>query len=339
MSEVIGIMEGAFFVSKNEILNWIKEAYKISLAKIEEAYNGAIYCQIIDSIHPGKVKMNKVKWNAKLDNDVINNYKILQQAFDECKINKNIEVGALMKGKPLDNLEFLQWLKRYYDLNYHGNAYDAEKRRNGLGIENYNSNNDLKLKNRNNSKNQKENFLKNNKLTKNNSKTNLQTISINNNNNNTDSNYNNNNNNINTYNQFSTIEKNNNNEIQMNINYKSHLTTEIANTDINKNDNQNQITIDFVKEIEQKYEEKIDILNDEIKSLKTEIGTLKTFTSEIGKEKDFYYSKLRDVEVLTCKQSNLDKDELINIIQKILFSEKCTEVIFDDNGKAFVKEK
>ncbi len=62
---------------------------------------------------------------------------------------QTIEVNKLLKGKPMDNLEFLQvhvllpiqnalltpfqWLKRYHDLNSSGAAYNAAQRRGGLG--------------------------------------------------------------------------------------------------------------------------------------------------------------------------------------------------------------
>lgn len=135
MTESIGMMEGAFFVSKKEILNWVNITFKLSLTSIEQACTGALYCQIVDSIHPGKLKMQKVNWKAKLEHEYLNNFKILQQAFTECKISKNIEVEKLAKGKPQDNLEFLQWLKRYFDINYSGAEYDPEKRRNGADLE------------------------------------------------------------------------------------------------------------------------------------------------------------------------------------------------------------
>jgi len=35
-------------------------------------------------MHPGRVKMNLVKWKAKNEWEFIINYKILQQAFDKC---------------------------------------------------------------------------------------------------------------------------------------------------------------------------------------------------------------------------------------------------------------
>ena len=83
------------YLSKNNLLEWVKNAFKISIDKVEQACTGALYCQIIDSCHPGKVKMNKVNWEATFDNEYLNNYKILQEAFQECGIKKNIDTRDL----------------------------------------------------------------------------------------------------------------------------------------------------------------------------------------------------------------------------------------------------
>jgi len=50
MTENIGMMEGAYFVSKNDILKWINETLELNLTKIEQTAPGHIACQIIDII-------------------------------------------------------------------------------------------------------------------------------------------------------------------------------------------------------------------------------------------------------------------------------------------------
>ena len=72
--------------------------------------------------------MNKVNWKAKNDYEFINNLKLLQSAFEKVGVKRYVEVEKLSKAKYQDNLEFIQWLKRYYDLNCgdRGKDYDPK---------------------------------------------------------------------------------------------------------------------------------------------------------------------------------------------------------------------
>jgi len=124
-----GMMGGAFFVSRTELLKWINQWLRLDLDKVEQCANGAVYCQIIDSVCPGQVQMKKVNWMARTDHEFIPNYKLLQQAFDRIGIERNIDVDKLIRAKYQDNLEFLQWLKCFFDKTYTGHVYQAQERR------------------------------------------------------------------------------------------------------------------------------------------------------------------------------------------------------------------
>ncbi|KAL4367414.1 hypothetical protein GQ457_05G013890 [Hibiscus cannabinus] len=104
MATKIGMMDGAYFVGRSEILACINLTLHPNLSKVEEAYSfllllfacsGAVQCQLMDSFHPRMVPMHKINFNVK-------NF-------------KHIEVSKLVKDRPFDNLEFMQWVKRYSD--------------------------------------------------------------------------------------------------------------------------------------------------------------------------------------------------------------------------------
>jgi len=110
------MMDGAYFISKNELLAWINDLLKVNLIKVEQLGTGSVHAQIFDVIFPGEVALHKVNWKARLEWEFVNNFKVLQQAFQRTGMNKYIDVAKLVKAKYQDNLEFGQWMKRYYEL-------------------------------------------------------------------------------------------------------------------------------------------------------------------------------------------------------------------------------
>ncbi|KAJ7622409.1 calponin homology domain-containing protein [Roridomyces roridus] len=116
--------------SRTELLQWLNELLALNYTKVEQCGSGGAYLQVLDSIY-GDIPMARVKMGAKQEYEYVANYKIMQNVFKAKKIDKPIPVEKLIKCKMQDNLEFLQWLKRFWEANYAGDAYDAVGRRKG----------------------------------------------------------------------------------------------------------------------------------------------------------------------------------------------------------------
>lgn len=224
-------------------MSWINATLHLKLSKIEEAASGAVQCQMIDMIHPSIVPMHKVNFEAKSEYDMIQNYKILQEAFVRLKIEKHIEVNRLVKGRPLDNLEFLQWLKRYCDSVNGGikneNYNPVERRNKGVRERNHKS-------------------------------------------------------------QKSSQSPQSNNKPYCN------LSDDGGPNAYGPKQGQMQVSVDKTMGTIQKLSEKI--------------ADLRVSKDNLEKERDFYFAKLRDIQIL-CQRPELEHLPMTKAIRKILYSE------------------
>ncbi|RDA85563.1 hypothetical protein CP532_3316 [Ophiocordyceps camponoti-leonardi (nom. inval.)] len=116
--------------NRQELVQWLNSLLQLNLKKVEQCGTGAALCQVFDSIYMD-VPMSKVKFDASGDYAYIQNFKVLQNTFTKHQIDKPIPVEALVKCKMQDNLEFLQWTKKFWDLNFPDHEYDAVARRKG----------------------------------------------------------------------------------------------------------------------------------------------------------------------------------------------------------------
>lgn len=114
--------------SRRDLLNWLNATLGLNYTKVEQCGSGAAYCQIFDSIHQD-VPMQKVNFQASNEYQYITNFKILQAAFTRHKINKPILMEKLVKCRLQDNLEFLQWIKKYWMDHKDESNYIPETRR------------------------------------------------------------------------------------------------------------------------------------------------------------------------------------------------------------------
>ncbi|GAU45264.1 hypothetical protein TSUD_132810 [Trifolium subterraneum] len=262
MATSIGIMDSAYFVGRNEILTWINNRLQLNLSRIEEAASGAVQCQMLDMTYPGVVPMHKVNFDAKSEYEIIQNYKVLQEVFNKLKIDKHIEVTRLVKGRPLDNLEFLQWLKRYCD-SING----------GIMNENYNpverrvkGGKDKTIKGLRSSKSLHSNAMNNSSS--------LDALNL-------------------------------------------HRTSGPKHSRSSGGSDEAHLAA-------------------EVQALSKQVTDLKLSVDLLEKERDFYFSKLRDIEIL-CQTSEVENEPLSVAIKKILYAADAKESALEE-AQAYINE-
>ncbi|CAN9502730.1 unnamed protein product [Ophioblennius macclurei] len=118
-------------MSRHDITAWVNDILCLNYTKVEQLSSGAAYCQFMDLLFPGCISLKKVKFQAKLEHEYIHNFKLLQASFKRMNVDKIIPVEKLVKGRFQDNLDFIQWFKKFFDANYDGKEYDPVEARQG----------------------------------------------------------------------------------------------------------------------------------------------------------------------------------------------------------------
>ncbi|XP_076806600.1 microtubule-associated protein RP/EB family member 1-like isoform X2 [Clavelina lepadiformis] len=121
-------------LSRQDLVQWVNDSLLLNISKVEHLCTGAVYCQFMHMLFRKAVLMKKVKWESKLEHEYIQNYKLLQDSFKKCGVDKVIPIERLVKGRFQDNFEFLQWFKKFFDANYAGDEYDPVVSRSGAEL-------------------------------------------------------------------------------------------------------------------------------------------------------------------------------------------------------------
>jgi RP/EB family microtubule-associated protein len=275
------MMDAAYFVGRKELLEFFNDLLDLNLGKIEQTAPGNVACQLTDLIFPGSIPMSRVNWEARSDYEFVQNYKLLQNAFNKHNVQRHIDVDKLIRGKYQDNLEFTQWLKAFYDQSgVYRDDYDPRAARaRGKGGKKYN---DQIQKGASRSKPPPK------------PKTTASAV----------------------VSRPGIVPR-----ASRPLRDRSAVTNDTAKSSSQANQPKKD---DVSPELIKKNEE-----------LQTKVEELETAVFDIEKERDFYFEKLRHVEIMcqVHQESGGDPEHLVDKVLKVLYATADETIVVDDEGE------
>lgn len=137
--------------SKRELLQWLDKEFGIDVPTVEDCCTGVPYLKVFARLYPDCINLQRVKYHAKTNWDCLHNLRILQNALGNIGIKKEIQIDSLAKRSPQANLEFLQWIKTYYDNKVFGKENCVQPRRSSTTSVRRSNSSAANLKNRDSS--------------------------------------------------------------------------------------------------------------------------------------------------------------------------------------------
>merc|ERR1719354_510772 len=102
-------------LTENELLHWINQLLPSGFTKVDQICSGAPFCQLINLLFPDSVNLERVKFQAQQELDILHNYSLLQVAFRKNGIVKTIPVETLIQGQSKDAFHLLLWFKDLFN--------------------------------------------------------------------------------------------------------------------------------------------------------------------------------------------------------------------------------
>ncbi|XP_051963958.1 uncharacterized protein LOC127630461 isoform X2 [Xyrauchen texanus] len=121
----------------SEVLAWINKSLQTKFTQVEQCCSGACYCQLMDWLFPGSIDMSKVKFQSQEESDFLQNYSLLQTAFQKRGVTKSVPVDELLKGNIRSTFTFLKWFMTFFLTNegQERQLYNPIEARDGQDIE------------------------------------------------------------------------------------------------------------------------------------------------------------------------------------------------------------
>ena len=129
-----GNSSGCYYVGKQVLLKWMNEFIQDTVKRVEDMSSGHQYLVCLEAMYPGQINFSKVKNDAQLEWEKIENLKLVQAVLTKNNVDRVVDVERLAKGKYQDNLEFFQWFKWWFDAHYdYSQPFDAVYVRSRIG--------------------------------------------------------------------------------------------------------------------------------------------------------------------------------------------------------------
>ncbi|XP_017069906.2 microtubule-associated protein RP/EB family member 1C [Drosophila eugracilis] len=119
------VVQKTEMVSIRILMVFLNQTLDCDLRSMDDLKTGAVYCQVMHRLFPTSIQIHKVKFYTYKKTDFEINFRILGNCMEKLKVNRQLPVGDLISGH--NQVEFCNWIYKFFKKNDDGSEYDAKK--------------------------------------------------------------------------------------------------------------------------------------------------------------------------------------------------------------------